>query len=163
MRTLGLYSPQGGYTNAAEILADTNGFPGIDLVRYGNSSQEIMNRKTVAGKSILEQLDQAMDFFRLYYTFEKIEGAHRLPKELGPEEAFREAIANALIHRTWDVPANIVVSMHPDRIEITSPGSLPPPRPPHTPTSSPPFPNSLSSVHGTQSSSLGSVFTITYR
>ena len=42
-----------------------------------------------------------------------------------PAEAFREAIANAIIHRTWDVDAHIRVSMHPDRIEIVSPGGLP--------------------------------------
>ena len=42
-----------------------------------------------------------------------------------PEEAFREAIANALVHRMWDVEARINVAMFPDRIEITSPGGLP--------------------------------------
>ena len=41
-----------------------------------------------------------------------------------PEKAFREAIANALIHRTWDVSAHIRVAMYDDRIEITSPGGL---------------------------------------
>lgn len=45
--------------------------------------------------------------------------------EMIPAEAFREAIANALVHRTWDVGAHIRVSMHPDRIEIMSPGGLP--------------------------------------
>ena len=42
-----------------------------------------------------------------------------------PEKAFREAIANALIHRMWDIPASIKVSMYADRIEISSPGGLP--------------------------------------
>ncbi|MGI6032499.1 MAG: ATP-binding protein [Coriobacteriales bacterium] len=43
-----------------------------------------------------------------------------------PLSAFREAIANALAHRTWDVPASITVAMHHDRVVVTSPGSLPP-------------------------------------
>ena len=42
-----------------------------------------------------------------------------------PEAAFREAIANALIHRAWDVESQINVSMFNDRIEIISPGGLP--------------------------------------
>ena len=42
-----------------------------------------------------------------------------------PKEAFREAIANALAHRTWDVKSNINVAMYDNRIEITSPGGLP--------------------------------------
>ena len=41
-----------------------------------------------------------------------------------PEAAFREAIANALIHRVWDVNSQIRVSMFDDRIEIVSPGGL---------------------------------------
>ena len=42
-----------------------------------------------------------------------------------PEAAFREAIANALIHRVWDVDSHIRVSMLDDRIEVVSPGGLP--------------------------------------
>lgn len=42
-----------------------------------------------------------------------------------PEAAFREAVANALIHRAWDVDSQIRVSMFDDRIEIVSPGGLP--------------------------------------
>lgn len=42
-----------------------------------------------------------------------------------PEAAFREAIANALIHRVWDVESHIRVLMFDDRLEIVSPGGLP--------------------------------------
>lgn len=41
-----------------------------------------------------------------------------------PEAAFREAIANALIHRVWDVESQIRVLMFDDRIEVVSPGGL---------------------------------------
>ena len=63
--------------------------------------------------------------FRKYYQYEKIEGAERKCIDKIPEKAFREAIANALIHRMWDIPASIKVSMYADRIEISSPGGLP--------------------------------------
>ena len=36
-----------------------------------------------------------------------------------------ELIANALIHRVWDVNSHIRVSLFEDRIEIVSPGGLP--------------------------------------
>ena len=39
-----------------------------------------------------------------------------------PKDAFREALANAVLHRAWDIPAEITVFMFDDRIEITSPG-----------------------------------------
>ena len=42
-----------------------------------------------------------------------------------PETAFRETIANVLIHRVWDVETQIKVSMFDDRIESISPGGLP--------------------------------------
>lgn len=52
-------------------------------------------------------------------------GAKRVTHELVPEAAFREAIANALVHRTWDTPARIRVSMFADRIQVVSLGGLP--------------------------------------
>lgn len=35
LRTLNLYDNNNGYNNAAAILADTNHFPGIDIVKFG--------------------------------------------------------------------------------------------------------------------------------
>ena len=45
--------------------------------------------------------------------------------ELILEKAFREAIANALVHTDYDIKAHINVSMHCDCIEIVSIGGLP--------------------------------------
>ena len=41
------------------------------------------------------------------------------------EAAFREAVANALIHRAWDVDARIRILMFEYRIQVISPGNLP--------------------------------------
>jgi hypothetical protein len=38
---------------------------------------------------------------------------------------YGDTVANALAHRTWDVPAHVRVSMFPDRVEVVSPGGLP--------------------------------------
>lgn len=60
-----------------------------------------------------------------YYQYEQIKGSVRTLVERIPEKAFRETVANALVHRTWDINANIRISMFEDRIEIASPGGLP--------------------------------------
>lgn len=126
LKTLSLYNSTIGYNNAAGILADKNHFPGIDLVKFGESISIIHKRATFDHMSILTVYEKVLEVFRDYYQYEEIQGADRKKVEKIPEAAFREAIANALIHRTWDVEAQIKVSMFDDRIEIISPGGLPP-------------------------------------
>lgn len=69
--------------------------------------------------------EKTLEVFQDYYQYEEIQGSDRKKVEKIPEAAFREAIANALIHRVWDVESQIKVSMFDDRIEIISPGGLP--------------------------------------
>ena len=85
----------------------------------------IQKRSTFENVSVLKVYEQAIDVFRDYYQYEVIQGANRKKMEKIPEVAFREAIANALIHRVWDVNSQIRVLMFDDRIEIVSPGGLP--------------------------------------
>ena len=124
MRTLRLLG-RDGYTNAAALLADENEFPGIDCVRFGESEDVIFDRETTVGVSAIEQVDRAVAMFVRYYRYERIEGFERVQADRIPLEAFREAVANALVHRTWDVQANVQVALYNDRVVVTSPGSLP--------------------------------------
>ena len=101
LKTLNLYDNDNGYNNAAGLLA------------------------TFENRSVLEEYDKSVDVFRDYYQYEVIQGIDRKKVEKIPEAAFREAIANALIHRAWDVEAQIRVLMFDDRIEVISPGGLP--------------------------------------
>ena len=123
--SLELMTPSGEYCNAAALLADSNHFPGIDIARFGESITSINARHTFEHMSVLEQMQRTLEVFDTYYAYEEIVGFERIAKTLVPREAFREAIANALVHRCWDVRANIKVGMFADRIEITSPGGLP--------------------------------------
>lgn len=125
LKTLELYSDQNGFNNAAALLADNNHFKGIDIIRFGDSIDEIMERKTFENVSILSQMEQSIQMFHQYYRYEKIEGMERKSVDKIPEKAFREAVANALVHRMWDIPVSIKISMYPDKIEISSPGGLP--------------------------------------
>ena len=125
LKTLNLYSDSDGYKQAAALLADENEFPGIDIARFGESISIILKRVTFEHESVLEELEKAVRIYRDYYQYEEIQGIERKKVEKIPEKAFRETIANALIHRTWDVNAHIRVMMFDDRIEISSPGGLP--------------------------------------
>lgn len=124
LKTLGLIGAS-GFNRAAAILADKNSYPGIDVIKFGASINEILDRTTVEQVSVLKQLDTAMEIFDRYLRLEKIEGATRTTNNLVPREAFREAIANGLVHRTWDINSRLRVSIFPDRVEIYSPGGLP--------------------------------------
>ena len=125
LKTLNLYDNINGYNNTAGLLADKNHFPGIDIVKFGENISIIQKRSTFENVSVLEVYEKAIEVFRDYYQYEVIQGADRKKMEKIPEAAFREAIANALIHRVWDVDSQIRVSMFDDRIEIVSPGGLP--------------------------------------
>ena len=125
LKTLNLYDNVNGYNNAGGLLADRNHFPGIDMVKFGESISIIQKRVTFENISILEVYEKAIAVFRDYYEYEVIQEADRKKIEKIPEAAFREAIANSLIHRVWDVESQIRVLMFDDRIEVVSPGGLP--------------------------------------
>lgn len=125
LRTLGFFTKNRKYNNAAALLSDKNSFYGIDIARFGSSINEIMDREIISGVSILKQYDTAIHMIKRYYQYEEISGIERKTVQLVPENAYREAIANALIHRDWSINAHIRIAMFPDRIEIKSPGSLP--------------------------------------
>ncbi len=126
LKSLNLYCDTEGYNNAAELLADKNNYPGIDIARFGESISIILKRAAFEHESVLDELEKTVAVYRDYYQYEEIRGMDRVKVETIPEEAFRETIANALIHRTWDVKAQIRVMMFDDRIEVSSPGGLPP-------------------------------------
>ena len=115
-----------GYNNAGSLLADTNSFPGIDIVIFGENINQIRKRFTLSNISLLKQYYEAIKIFEDEYIIDKIEGGFRKKYEFIPFEAFREAIANAIIHRTYDISANTKVEMYRDKIVVSSPGGLMP-------------------------------------
>ena len=127
LKTLNLFSKDGYYNIAGELLADKNdmAFSGIDIVKFGKDINKILYRETIANKSLLAQLNRAIEVFEQYFQYEEIDGYNRIKKQLVPKEAFRESLANAIVHRVWDTNSYIQIAMYEDRIEINSPGGLP--------------------------------------
>ena len=125
LKTLNLYSDNNGFNIAAAIVSDKNDLPGIDIAKFGETISIFQKRKTLEHQSIIRSFYEAVEIYKDYYQYEKVEGFERKLFETIPEEAFREALANAIIHRVWDINSNIRVSMFDDRIEIVSVGGLP--------------------------------------
>ncbi len=124
--TLDLYDRKDGYTNAAALLADKNQFTGVDIAIFGETENIILNRYQYEYESILRQHEESLKVFAQYYEYEEIRGFYREHIERIPKTAFREAVANALVHRDWDSQRHIQISMYDEYIRIISPGTLPP-------------------------------------
>ena len=107
LKTLNLYDDVNGFNNAAGLLADKNHFPGIDIVKFGENISVIQKRITFENTSVLDIYEKALSVFRDYYQYEVIQGADRKMVEKIPEVAFREAIANALIHALSESSDNL--------------------------------------------------------
>lgn len=128
-KTLELTTPS-GYNRAASWLSDENpeGHAGMTLVRFiGTGVIGMKDVIRLEHVSVLIQFDEAMAFFRKHVsTGELIDGAYRSTREEVPFVAYREAVANAIAHRDYARPGEIRIEIFDDRIEITSPGGLPP-------------------------------------
>ena len=72
-------------------------------------------------------VDRTWDFVRRNTTSTaRLEGAQRHERREYPEEALREVLVNALVHRDYSiVGTDVMLSIFSDRLEIQSPGRLP--------------------------------------
>lgn len=124
LKTLNLYN-EGKYNNAALLISDKNSFPGIDIVRFGDTINELLDRETYENCSVITEYNNSITMCKKYYEYEEIKNAKRITKEKLPIDAYREAVANAILHRVYDVNAKIRIEMYNDHIDIISPGGLP--------------------------------------
>ena len=117
------------YNYAAAILADRNTLrdQGLDLICYRDNSMLVMkDQMRLSQISVLEQYEKAMLFYQKHINQgERIEGAYRKSVEEVPEVAYREAVANAMVHRNYSRQGNNRIEIFEDRIEIVSIGGLP--------------------------------------
>ena len=128
LRTLGLIRNE-KYTNGAALLSDNNPIPaaGISLIRFeGDSVAQIKDRLILRNISILEMFDRSMEFYYKHINQrEIIKDAYRKTVEDVPFIAYREAVANAIVHRNYLIEADVRIEIYDNRIEVISPGGLP--------------------------------------
>ena len=125
LRTMGLMVRE-KYTNAGKLFADENTMNvGVDAVKFGDHISQFLKRKTITNTSVLEQFHQMEDFFdEFYYSYEEITNGRRVKRIMVPRDAFREALANAIVHQDYTLGANVRIEFWDDYIEIISPGGL---------------------------------------
>ena len=96
------------------------------LLARGTDKVHILDRKDFDG-GIVADIEDALRFIerntRVAY---RIKGLKRQNIPEYPINALREAITNAVMHRDWFFDgANVFVEIYTNRIEVSSPGSLP--------------------------------------
>lgn len=125
--SLGLFK-DGKFNTAAELLSEDNdlGNTALDIIRFGETTSIFLDRIRLEKGSVLVQYQKALDLYDQYYKpVQVIEGMERITKIRIPESAYREAVANAIIHRDYLAAGNIQIAMFQDRITVSSPGGLP--------------------------------------
>jgi ATP-dependent DNA helicase RecG len=125
LKTLNLYNEKTGYNVAAELLSDNNSFMGMEYIQFGSDINIILNHDDFSGLSMIEQFDKILDMFNQIYKYEVINENQREIIELIPSIAFREVVANSIVHRMFDIKTTTKISFYSDRIEVASPGALP--------------------------------------
>ena len=99
----------------------------VQCARYAGSDRASEPISAGDAKGRLEdQVDRTMGWFRSLGHRETYRGLRRLDIPLMPERVLREAIVNAVIHRDYaQAGSSVLVEVFGDRIEVTSPGTLP--------------------------------------
>ena len=97
------------------------------LMGQGADKVHILDRSDLEG-GVVADIENAMAFIdRNTRTKYRIEKLQREDIKEYPMKALREAITNAVMHRDWYFTgANVFVEVYIDRIQVISPGSLPP-------------------------------------
>lgn len=123
-KTLKLMNADGIYTNLGLLLSDQCVHTIKLAVFDGTDKAAFKDRREFIG-SLLKQLNDAYEFIDRYNSIRsEIKGLHRIDKKDYPEEAVREALLNALVHRDYSFSDSILISIFNDRIEIVSIGGL---------------------------------------
>jgi len=121
---------EGNVTWAALLLfrKDTKYLRSQGLVHCGRFKEEIIviDNRMIEG-SIVEQIDEAMDFIRKNISVKFVMTGKPQRDEVWdyPLEAIRESIINAVCHRDYTMPSNTEVRIYDDRLTIWNPGGLP--------------------------------------
>ena len=124
MKTLGIMSQDGIYTNLGLLLSEQCVHTIKAAVFEGTSQSVFKDRKEFSG-SLFKQMGAVYDYIDFHNqtrsTFDKL---RRIDTRDYPEVAVREALLNSLVHREYSFRASTLISIYSDRIEFTSIGGL---------------------------------------
>ena len=123
-KLLNILNDENKYTNLGLLLSDQCSYTIKCALFNGTNKIEFRDRKEFTG-SILKQVDDIFEYFELFNKISgKIIGLKRIDTKDYPEYSLREALLNAVIHRSYYFDSSIMVTLYDDKFEIVSMGGL---------------------------------------
>ena len=124
MKTLGIMTQDGVYTNLGLLLSDQCVHTIKAAVFEGTNQNQFKDRREFTG-SLFAQMDDVYDFIdfrnQIHSTYDRL---RRIDRRDYPETAVREALLNLLVHREYSFRASTFISIYTNRIEFISIGGL---------------------------------------
>ena len=125
MKTLGMKSQEGIFTNVAWLLSDQCNSTIKAAIFNGIDKSSFQDRREFEG-SLFKQMEELYAYLDMRnQTKSTFEGLYRKDLKDYPEEALREALLNSIVHRDYSFSASTLVSVFDDRVEFVSVGGLP--------------------------------------
>ncbi|MCH3943350.1 MAG: putative DNA binding domain-containing protein [Atopobiaceae bacterium] len=125
MRTLGLVTPDGLYTNLALLLSDQCPHA-IKAAWFEGTSEHFSfrDRAEFTG-SLLAQLEDAYRYLDQLNRLEStVRGLERVDARDYPDEALREALVNSIVHRDYSTGAPVLLKLFDDELQVVNVGGL---------------------------------------
>jgi ATP-dependent DNA helicase RecG len=122
--SLGIQTKDGVYTNLGFLASDQCPFSVKIAVFEGAEKLKFRNRREING-SILKQLYETYYFLNSNNKLPaRVIGLNRIERYDYPQEAVREGLVNALVHRDYSLGGSILINIYDDRMEFISIGGL---------------------------------------
>ena len=123
--TLGLIDRDNIYTNLALLLSEQCTHT-IKLALFEGTEKTIFKERREFSGSLFQQLEDSIAYIdRHNRTRSQLEGLlYRVDQRDYPEEAIREALLNAVVHRDYAYSGSTLISLFDDRIEFVTIGGL---------------------------------------
>ena len=112
------------FTNLALIISDQCAHT-TKVAVFGDDTNTVFKDNKEFGGSVFTQLEDTFNYLMLCNRTEAtIKGLERIEKQDYPEEALREALLNALVHRDYSYSGSIIINVNDERMEFISIGGL---------------------------------------
>ncbi|MBP5211375.1 MAG: putative DNA binding domain-containing protein, partial [Pyramidobacter sp.] len=123
--TLGLRNRDDGlYTNLALLLSDQCPHT-VKVAVFADEANTIFRDAKEFGGSLLRQLEETSAYLALCNrTSATFHGLERVERRDYPDEAVREALLNALVHRDYSYSGSIIINVNDRAMEFISLGGL---------------------------------------
>ncbi len=122
--SLSIKTGDGIYTNLGLLLSDQCRHT-IKMAVYEGIQKEVFRDRREFDGSLLRQLSDAYEFIEKNNRIRaEYKGLQRIDEHDYPEEAIREALLNALVHREYSFSGSTLISIFENRMEFISIGGL---------------------------------------